>query len=290
MIKQETLRRFILRSNLWSYDYGDGTKSLPLLSRATGDPTGLYTANVPLLSIPLIGDLDHRGEKFKYLETDVDALIQDDEWDLVPLDKRTEVMDALRRSGLGQGGGRFRDLPLAWSPNFGAENARLRISTWGGAGGTASCRVVFRDTGTNMNQMLFCDDSGALYSYVRRNGVTGTFDWDTVRWAGATVNGTTVTSGSFVMEFNTVYDIVLTANGNTGLTNIGDGPSSASNTYLTGSISDIVLDGGNRSSTYKMVIESETAPTGTVIEDTVGSSDGGLTGFGSRPLWALSPV
>lgn len=289
MIKREALERFIVKANSWQYDYGDGMKTLPLLSQDPSDPVGVYTANVPLLSIPLIGDLDHRGEKFKYMEVSIPAPAQDTDWDSIPDDKRTEVRRAVRSSGLGQEGNKFINEPIVWGINFGAENARMGISTWGGAGGVAKCKIIFRDDGTGNDQMIFCDDSGTLYSHVRRNGTTGMFEWDTVRWASATVNGVNAPTGTIQLDFNTTYDIEIVANSGTGVRWIGEGPSSASDTFLVGSITDLSFTGGTGSHAYNMTIQTDTRPATSAIPDTVGSNNASLVGFGSRPLWAISP-
>lgn len=288
MFKKEALERFIIKANAWQYDYGDGLKNLPLLSRDPADPVGTYTANVPLLSVPLVGDLEHRGDKFKYHGVTTAAAVQDTDWDSVPKDARSDVREGYRKAGLGQGA-KFDNTPTTWGINFGAENARMGISTWGGAGGVAKCKVLFRDDGTGNNQMIFCDDASALYSHVRRDGTTGMLQWDTVRWASAKVNGVDAPTDTTPLDFNVVYDLEMTANGNTGVRWVGEGPSSANNTFMTGFVNELSFTGGNSNRAYDMTQKSDTQPTNTVIVDTVGSNNATLVGFGSRPLWAPAP-
>lgn len=290
MRKKEVLEKFIRQSNLWRYDYGDGVKSLPLVSKEPGDPEGLYTANVPLLSVPLIGDLEHRGDKFKYHGVSVPALVQDTEWDNIPRASRTFIHEAVRKSGFGQGGGKYTEIPYRWAINFGAENARMGINTWGGAGGVASCKVVFFDDASGNDQMIFCDDSGALYSHVRRNGSSGMLEWDTVRWASGKINGVDAPTNTTPLEFGVVYDLEMTANINTGVRWIGEGPSSASDTFLNGNIADLSFTGGTGSHAYDTVVEADEVPITSVVPDTVGSNNASLVGFGSRPLWTLSQI
>lgn len=105
MSKRSSLEAFIERANLYEYDYGSGTKPLPLLSQLPSDPPGVYTTNIPLLTVPLVGDLGHAGDKFRFKDIVTVAPVQEDDWKDVPLSKRTEVLKDIYMAGLGQGGG-----------------------------------------------------------------------------------------------------------------------------------------------------------------------------------------
>lgn len=104
MGKREFLERFISKANALEVDYGLGTKQLPLISQLPGDPLGVYTTNAALLSIPLIGDLDNEGDKFKYPGITTPAPVQNAEWGKIPNRLRTASYDVIRRSSMGQWG------------------------------------------------------------------------------------------------------------------------------------------------------------------------------------------
>lgn len=283
MFKKETVEKFISAANSYQYDYGTGVKNLPLLSSVPGDPPGVYTANVPLLHVPLVGDLDHIGEKFKYREVTPIAPVQDTDWADVPKDVRSEVYRSIREAGLGQGGGSFDNLADYYVATYsGSGDSRQTIPGWSPV---LDSELTFK--------LRLSSVSGGIFDGVHSNipGVyldSGIINQDDPLVADIYLDGELAVSGTTAIEANRTYDVRVVFKKPSHISVLGNNiiPSAP----MAGSIYDVVMKQPN-GDTERLYLDKrvssadpDSLPNPSVIREVIGGEDGQLQDVGSN-MW-----